>query len=137
VQDILDMGRIDAAAVPIEPQWVTAADVVDAATAHVRHALEGRTVRVEADGDAQVQIDPRIGSAALAHLLENAAQYSPSEREIVVTAHVAEDGLTASVVDQGLDSIRWKRGGSSTGSIAVAPVRAQAARGWDLPSRAG
>ena len=36
-QDILDMARIDAAAIHFDPQWVTPADVVDAASAQVRH----------------------------------------------------------------------------------------------------
>ena len=45
-QDILDMARIDAAAIRVDRQWVTAADVVDAASAHVRHTLEGRALRM-------------------------------------------------------------------------------------------
>ena len=40
-EDILDMARIDAAAVPVAREWVTPADVVDAALAHVRHAIDG------------------------------------------------------------------------------------------------
>ena len=79
-QDILDMARIDAEAIRIERQWVTAADVVDAAVAHVRHALEGHALRVEADADMEVEIDPRLTSVALSHVLENAAQYSPADK---------------------------------------------------------
>src|SRR5688572_8926511 len=52
-QDILDMARIDAEAIRIERQWVTAADVVDAALAHVRHAVEGHLLRVEADDELE------------------------------------------------------------------------------------
>ena len=100
-QDILDMARIDASAIRIDRQWVTPADVVDAAAAHVRHELEGRTLRVEADADAEVEIDPKLTSAALAHLFENAAQYSPAERSITVTARVERGGLRVSVQDAG------------------------------------
>jgi two-component system sensor histidine kinase KdpD len=100
-QDILDMARIDAAAIRIDKQWVTAADVVDAASAHVRHALDGHALRVEADADREAEIDPRLTSVALSHVLENAAQYSPIEREIVVQAHVEDDGLHVSVTDRG------------------------------------
>ncbi len=71
------MARVDAAAIPIERQWVTPADVVDAAMAHVRHALNGRSVKVDGDAETVVEIDPRLSSGALSHLLENAAQYSP------------------------------------------------------------
>jgi two-component system sensor histidine kinase KdpD len=100
-QDILDMARIDASAIRIDRQWVTPADIVDAAAAQVRHALEGRTLRVDADAEAEVEIDPRLTSAALAHLLENAAQYSPAARPITVTARAERTGLRVSVQDEG------------------------------------
>ena len=100
-QDILDMARIDAHGIVADRQWVTPAEIVDAATAHVRHALEGRTVRVEAPSDAEVQVDPRLASAALAHLLENAAQYSPSGQPISVKATAGAGGLEVSVTDYG------------------------------------
>lgn len=101
-QDILDMARIDAAAIRIDRQWVTAADVVDAASAHVRHTLEEHALRVDADAEVQVEIDPRLASVALSHLLENAAQYSPPDREIAVHARVDREGLRVSVTDRGL-----------------------------------
>jgi two-component system sensor histidine kinase KdpD len=101
VQDILDMARIDAGAIRIDPQWVTAADVVDAAVAHARHPLEGRTVHIDADAETEVQIDPRLASAALSHLLENAAQYSPRESPIDVHARVVGGGLHVAVTDHG------------------------------------
>jgi two-component system sensor histidine kinase KdpD len=100
-QDILDMARIDAAAIRVDRQWVTAADVVDAASAHVRHTLEGHALRVDADSDMEVDIDPRLASVALSHILENAAQYSPSDCEILVTARIEPDGLHVSVTDRG------------------------------------
>ena len=74
------MARIDAAAIHFEPQWVTPADVVDAASAQVRHALDGHPLRVDADEQTEIEIDPRVASVALSHLLENAAQYSPAEQ---------------------------------------------------------
>ncbi|MGE0393605.1 MAG: ATP-binding protein [Vicinamibacterales bacterium] len=100
-QDILDMARIDAAAIHFEPQWVTPADVVDAASAQVRHALGGHALRVEADEQTEVEVDPRVASVALSHLLENAAQYSPPSREISVEARARPDGLQVAVSDQG------------------------------------
>ncbi len=100
-QDILDMARIDAAAIRVDKQWVTAADIVDAASAHVRHALEGHALRVDADAEREAEIDPRLTSVALSHVLENAAQYSPADREILVHAHVEDDGLHVEVTDRG------------------------------------
>jgi two-component system sensor histidine kinase KdpD len=100
-QDILDMARIDASAIRVHRQWVTPADVVDAASAHVRHALEGHPLRVEADADRQIQIDPRLVSVALSHVLENAAHYSSPGSEILVQARIEHDGLHIAVTDLG------------------------------------
>jgi two-component system sensor histidine kinase KdpD len=100
-QDILDMARIDAHGIVADRQWITPADIVDAATAHVRHALEGRVVRVDAQSDAEVEVDPRLASAALAHLLENAAQYSPNGEPISVKASAGAGGFEISVTDRG------------------------------------
>jgi two-component system, OmpR family, sensor histidine kinase KdpD len=100
-QDILDMARIDAAAIRVDRQWVSAADVVDAAAAHVRPTLERHALRVEAALDMEVEIDPRLVSVALSHILENAAQYSPPGREILVEARIEGVGLQIAVTDQG------------------------------------
>lgn len=99
--DILDMARIDAAAITIDRQWVGAADVVDAALVYVRPMVDGHALQVTADSEMEAEIDPRLASGALSHLLENAAQYSPRDSEIVVSASVEADGLHVTVTDRG------------------------------------
>ena len=95
------MARIDAAAIRVERQWVTAADVVDAAIAHVRHALEGHALRVDADADhgSGNRSAPGVGRV-VAHARERRAVFPP-DREIPVDARVEPDGLHVSVTDQG------------------------------------
>ena len=100
-ESILDMARIDAAALPVQREWVTPADVVDAAMAHARHAIGGHAIRVDADAGHVVNIDARLASVALAHLLENAARYSPADRDIIVDARTEPDGLKVTVTDHG------------------------------------
>jgi two-component system, OmpR family, sensor histidine kinase KdpD len=100
-QGILDMARIDAAAIATERQWVTPADVIDAAVAHVGGALDGRPLHVDADADCEVQVDPRLTSTALGHLLENAAQYSPAGQAIDLRGWADGDGLHLVVRDHG------------------------------------
>ncbi|RPI52765.1 MAG: DUF4118 domain-containing protein [Acidobacteria bacterium] len=100
-QGILDMARIDAAAVNPQRQWVSPADVVDAAVAHVGPALAERTLQIDADGLNEIQVDPRLTSTALAHLLENAARYSPAGAPIAVSAWTNVDGAHFVVRDQG------------------------------------
>lgn len=100
-RDILDMARIDAEAIRIEREWVTAEDVVDAAMAHIRHTIKDRTIRLDTHADREVRVDPRLASIALSHVLENAALYSPADKAILVHADVDSDGLHLSVTDQG------------------------------------
>ena len=99
--DLLDMARIDAAALPMQREWVTPADVVDASLAHVRHAIGGHAIRVEAEAGRAVHIDARLASVALSHLIENAARYSPADRDIVIDAQIDGAGLAVAVTDHG------------------------------------
>jgi two-component system sensor histidine kinase KdpD len=100
-EDILDMARIDVAAITAVREWVTPADIIDAAAAHARHALHGRSLTVDADGDIESYVDPGLTSTALSHLLENAAKYSPSGTPILVSAHAEDEELRITVTDRG------------------------------------
>ena len=100
-RDILDMARIDAAAIRVNREWVAPGDVVDAAVAHVRHALDTHPVHVDSDDGREIQIDPRLASVALSHLLENAALYSSPGKDIRVDARTDGEGLRVSVLDEG------------------------------------
>ncbi len=138
-QDILDMARIDAAAIRVDRQWVAAADVVDAAVAHVRHALEGHALRVDADADLEVEIDPRLASVALSHLLENAALYSPADRGDRRRMPASkETDCTSPSRTMARASIRASSITCSSGSTADARrARRHSAPGWDSRSREG
>ncbi|MEQ1730239.1 MAG: ATP-binding protein, partial [Vicinamibacterales bacterium] len=93
--------RVDAEAIEVERQWVTPADIVDAASAHVRHVLDPHPLHVDAEADVEVEIDPRVASVALSHLLENAARYSAAGQAIEVQARAEEDGVHVTVTDHG------------------------------------
>ena len=100
-RDILDMARVDSASIQPERDWVTAADVVDAALANLRPVFADRAVHVEADDATAAYVDPRLTSAAFAHLLENAAQYAPADRPIDVRGWTDREGLHLTVRDHG------------------------------------
>ncbi|MEO7156282.1 MAG: sensor histidine kinase, partial [Vicinamibacterales bacterium] len=80
---------------------VTPADIVDAALAHVRHAIDGHAIRVDAEQRRAVNIDARLASVALSHLIENAARYSPADRDIVIEARAEPAGVAVTVTDHG------------------------------------
>jgi two-component system sensor histidine kinase KdpD len=95
------MARIETGAVQAEREWVHPADIVDAAVQQVQHALQSHPLELDVDTPGSVQVDPRLTTAALAHLLENAGQYSPAGTPVTVTARVDETGLTLIVRDRG------------------------------------
>lgn len=101
-QDILDMARIDAAGVAAERQWVTPADIIDASLANAGALLAHRRLVVDAQADAEVHVDPRLTSNALAHLVENAALYSPADAPIEVSGRANAEGLRLTVRDHGV-----------------------------------
>jgi len=100
-QNILEMARIDAGAVTADVRWVHPLEIVEAARDHVERALRGHPLQVHIESDATVQLDPRLTAAALAQVLENAAQYSPPESPISLTVGVSADGLAIVVRDHG------------------------------------
>ena len=89
-QDILDMARIDAAGDPHRPavgHGGRRRRCGDAPTCGMR----SRDTRCASTPmpSCEVEIDPRLTSVALSHVLENAAHYSPADREIVVRGHAS------------------------------------------------
>jgi two-component system sensor histidine kinase KdpD len=100
-QNILEMARIDAGAIAADLRWVHPSEIIEGAQALVEHALKGHGVEVVVDSEQLVRLDPRLTAAALAHLLENAAQYSPAASLIEVQATTKADALTISVRDHG------------------------------------
>jgi two-component system sensor histidine kinase KdpD len=100
-QNVLEMARIDAGAVSAEARWTHPSEIIAAARDQVAEALRAHTIRVEIKDDVPVRLDPRITATALAHLLENAAQYSPKGSSIKVVARLGVEGLELTIADSG------------------------------------
>ena len=100
-QNILEMARIDAGAVSTETRWTHPSEIISAAHDQVEHTLQSHEVAVNIVDDVPVRLDPRLTATALAHLLENAAQYSPPGSTIEVRVQLSEVGLTIAVRDHG------------------------------------
>jgi two-component system, OmpR family, sensor histidine kinase KdpD len=106
-QDIVDMARIEANAIAAEPEWVQPAEIVEAAARQVERSLADRKLEIDAGTEkALVRLDPRLTSAALAHLLENAGQYSAPDSTITVKVTLSSDELHVSVRDHGVGIAR-------------------------------
>ena len=95
------MARIESHAVSAEREWVAPAEVIDAAARQVEASLIQHRLDVESGDDALLVPDPRLTSAALAHVLENAAQHSPTGSAISVSATARASEIWFVVRDRG------------------------------------
>ncbi len=100
-QNILDMARIDTGAIAPAARWTHPSEIVAAARDQVEHALEHHRTDVTIESDVPVRLDPQVTAAALAHLLENAAQYAPAGSAIDIGCRLTEEGLVIDVRDRG------------------------------------
>jgi two-component system sensor histidine kinase KdpD len=100
-ENILEMARIDAGAVSTDLRWAHPTEILSEARAQVERLLHDHVLRVAVEPDVPVCLDPRLTAAALAHVLENAAQYAPKGSGIEITAGMSEEGLTIRVRDHG------------------------------------
>jgi two-component system sensor histidine kinase KdpD len=147
-QNVLEMARIDAGAVTSEARWTHPSELLAAAREQVEHAVTQHRLEIAIGEDVPVRLDPRLTAGALAHLIENAAQYSPPGSAIHITTTLAGQELAIRVRDHGpglaasdLPRVfdRFFRGtassanGSGTGmglSIARGLLAAEHARVW-------
>jgi len=100
-QNILEMARIDAGAIGTDFRWVHPSEIIAAARDQVGDALDRHPVHVEAESDQLVRVDPRLTATVMAHLLENAAQYTPPGSAVDVVAVVTGEELVLQVRDRG------------------------------------
>jgi two-component system sensor histidine kinase KdpD len=100
-ENTLEMARIDAGAVATESRWTHPSEIVAAGREQVAHTLAGHQVTISIDRDVPVRLDPRLTASALAHLLENAAQYTPDGSSIDVEVRMSSEGLVIAVRDRG------------------------------------
>src|SRR4029079_6983807 len=87
--------------IQLEPDWVSPADVIDAAIARLGRLLDDRALHIEAEAGSASEGDPRLTSSALAHLIENAVQYSPPQQPIDIHGETTSEGLLLTVRDYG------------------------------------
>jgi two-component system sensor histidine kinase KdpD len=147
-QNVLEMARIDAGAVTSDARWTHPSELLAAAREQVEHAVNRHRLDIVIGEDVPVRLDPRLTASALAHLIENAAQYSPPGSAIRIRTSLIGNELIIRVRDDGpgLTAIdlprvfdRFYRGtassgnGSGTGmglSIARGLLAAEHARVW-------
>jgi two-component system sensor histidine kinase KdpD len=102
IQNLLDATRISSDGVKPHNEWADPADIINSAIERCRHRFGDRRVAVDLPPDLPlILVDPVLVQQALVQIFDNAAKYSPSGSQIVVSAQARDDRMTLSVRDQG------------------------------------
>jgi len=102
VNNLLDMARLEAGAVPIRREWQPLEEVVGSALAACAATLQGRQVRVQLAPDLPLlQLDAVLFERVLVNLLENAAKYTPAGSAVTISAAASPSTVAIHVDDAG------------------------------------
>jgi two-component system sensor histidine kinase KdpD len=102
VGNLLDMTRLEAAAVELKREWHSVEEVVGASLARVEARLGSRRVETDLPLDLPlVPVDALLVQQLLVNLLENAAKYTPGDATVRVSARAAADTVELEVADDG------------------------------------
>ncbi|MCJ7628471.1 MAG: ATP-binding protein [Longimicrobiales bacterium] len=104
VTDLLDLSRIRAGALPVDPQVNAAEDLVGAALSQLRGVVGDERIQVQLPGDGTMllgRFDFVQALRALANLLENAIRHSPPEGRVDIQLALDGADLVIRVMDRG------------------------------------
>lgn len=102
VNNLLDMARLEAGAVPMRREWQPLEEVMGSALAACASVLQGRPVRVRlADELPLLHLDAVLFERVLVNLLENAAKYTPLGGAIEISATASPSTVAIFVDDHG------------------------------------
>jgi PAS domain S-box-containing protein len=104
IEDLLDVSRITAGKIRLDVQRVDLGDVVKAAVASVRHAAEGKGVRLQVVLDplaGPVRGDPGRLQQCAWNLLANAVKFTPRGGKVQVSLERVNSHLELCVADDG------------------------------------
>jgi len=106
INDVLDLSKIEAGQLALEPSEIFVPETIDAAAAFVRQRCVKQGIRLSIEVAPEVGIwvaDPRRFKQVLLNLLSNATKFTPSGGEVAVRAWIdPEQGLVVEVRDTGI-----------------------------------
>ncbi len=102
VSNLLDVTKIEAGALVVDPKPTDVNDLVEEAVDSFLRGGSRQPVQVDLPPDLpQISADSQRVTQVLNNLLSNAAKYSPATSAITVTASLQEPYLAVSVLDEG------------------------------------
>ena len=102
VENFLNMTRIESGALTIHREWCDIRDLFNAVCARLRGELSKHKVVVHVQEDMPLaQLDTAVVEQAIANILINAAQYTPENTTITLSASCEQQEIVLSIEDEG------------------------------------
>ncbi|MEJ2208492.1 MAG: ATP-binding protein [Anaerolineae bacterium] len=103
IGNLLDMSRIEAGELPVEPEPTNLRPIIDETATEFQMMTNRHHIQVDVPRELPLVLaDPRRARQVLRNLVENAVKYSPDGGEIVISAEPKRDMLQVSVGDVGI-----------------------------------
>jgi len=105
INDVLDLSRVDAGKLQLNPEALSIGHTVAEALSMVQTFADTADVALQSDVARDlpnVFADARRITQVLINLLSNAIKFTPAGGHVVVAAHLVSDGLAISVRDTGI-----------------------------------
>jgi PAS domain S-box-containing protein len=105
LDDLLDVSRISRGRLDLKKEYVYLSQLLDSAVEMARPLIDAKRHNLDLrlpEESVEVNIDPLRISQALCNLLTNAAKYTDAGGNIALVAAVEAEGLSISVIDNGI-----------------------------------
>lgn len=106
VEGLVELARIEAGEMHLRRRWGTVDEIVTTVLKRAEPLTRNHKIAVEIEDEIPVvQVDPRAVAEVIYTLVDNAAKYSPSGTNILVTAERAQDEMIQIAVEDEGQSI--------------------------------
>lgn len=104
INDILDMSKIEAGKMQLQPEPVDPLELVEQCVRIMRARAEEKQIELSVDGAAlpSIEADPRALKQVLLNLMSNAVKFTPEGGKVIVRTFDAADGVVMQVADTGI-----------------------------------
>jgi two-component system, cell cycle sensor histidine kinase PleC len=104
INDILDMSKIEAGKMSLQPEPLMPGELVRQCIRLISARADEKriTVRMEGEELPEIEADPRALKQVVLNLLSNAVKFTPEGGKVVVRGFEAKDGIVLQVADTGI-----------------------------------
>ncbi|MGY6629190.1 MAG: ATP-binding protein [Oceanicaulis sp.] len=104
INDILDMSKIEAGKMQLQPEAIRPAELIEQCVRIMRARAEEKSIAlvVEAGPLPEIEADPRALKQIMLNLMSNAVKFTPDGGQVKVRGFDAADGVVLQVADTGI-----------------------------------